>query len=273
MTFDAVPLLKIGDQSVSLGRVLQYFQLSGKLAPWIKDVVEQHIIFQAIQSRDDLDVLESEIDQAIIDFRLGNQLSDGADFEQWLNNQAMDFVTLKNRFVLGYKIEKLKTRVTEAALPEFFAQQKSALDQVELYYMIATSQSLAEEIRNRLWQEGTRFEQVAKEYALAEDPQVSLVRRSFSFAQLPENLRQAVEGANVNDILGAMEVEQRWCVFRIEQFSPAVLEGQLKQSLQDQLFQRWLDQQVQQSAISLDVPPPDAPPVTEVAERELAMAY
>ena len=271
MNFDAVPLLKVGEQSISLGRVLQYFQLSGKLAPWIKDIIEQHIIFQAIQSHDGLDVLESEIDQALIDFRINNQLSEADAFAQWLNNQAMDFVTLKNRFVLGFKIEKLKVRITEADLPALFEQQKSALDQVELYYIIAANQAIAAEISHQLSQDGSHFESVARTYALAAEPQVSLVRRAFNLAQLPENLRQAVQSANVHDTIGPLEVEQRWCIFRVEQFVPATLEGQLKQSLQDQLFQQWLDQQVQQLPISLDVAAEPATPAE--VDRELAMAH
>lgn len=250
LDFEQVSLLTINDQSISLATVLQYFQLSGKLMPWIREIVEQHIVFQAIQTREDLIIQEAELEQAMINFRLNNQLSDADVFEQWLLNQGIDFATLKNRFIVGLKIEKLKAIIAEPDLQAFFDQQKLTLDQVELYYMIATSQDLAQEIQHKIEQTGN-FETVAREYALAEDPQVSLVRRAFSLAQLPEGLRQAIVEKQAGDTVGAIEVEERWCVFRIESITPAVLDGEVKLALQNQLFERWVAGQIQQLSIHL----------------------
>ncbi|MBN8561656.1 MAG: peptidyl-prolyl cis-trans isomerase [Leptolyngbya sp. UWPOB_LEPTO1] len=266
--FEQISLLTIDNQSLSLGTVLQYFQLSGKLMPWIRDILEQHIVFQTIQSRNDLNILESEVDQAVINFRINNQLSDADVFEQWLINQGIDFAVLRSRFVIGLKVDKLKALIAEPNLQALFDQQKLALDQVELYYMIAASQEIAEEIQHKIEQE-SNFEKVAREYALAEEPQVSLVRRTFSLAQLPEDLRAAIAQKQAGDTVGAIEVEQRWCVFRIEAVVPAVLEGELKLALQNQLFEQWVADQIQQLSVRLGGSQLAEASAVETEEREL----
>ncbi|MCU0552146.1 MAG: peptidylprolyl isomerase [Leptolyngbya sp. Prado105] len=267
LDFEQISLLTIDDQSISLATVLQYFQLSGKLMPWIREVVEQHIVFQAIQSREDLTIVESELDQAIINFRLNNQLSDADVFEQWLLNQGIDFATLRSRFIISLKIEKLKALIAEPNLQALFDQQKLSRDQIELYYMIASSHEVAQEIQHKI-EQTENFEQVAREYALAEAPQVSLVRRAFSLAQLPENLRNAIASKQIGETVGAIEVEERWCVFRIEAFTPAVLDGELKLALQNQLFEQWVAEQIHQLSIRLGGAQVEA--VSPVEERELA---
>jgi len=44
-----------------------------------------------------------------------------------------------------------------------------------------------------------------------------------------------------------------YCLFQVEQFLPASLEGQVKQELQNQLFLKWLEEKMQKLTIKLQV--------------------
>jgi len=56
----------------------------------------------------------------------------------------------------------------------------------------------------------------------------------------------------VRDIVGPLELEGRWGMFRVEQFLPASLEdSQLKQALQNELFERWLTAKIQTMVVKL----------------------
>jgi len=69
-------------------------------------------------------------------------------------------------------------------------------------------------------------------------------------------LRAAVDSVSQRDIVGPLELEGRWGMF-VEQFLPASLEdSQLKQALQNELFERWLTAKIQTMVVKLQVAEP-----------------
>ncbi len=71
---------------------------------------------------------------------------------------------------------------------------------------------------------------------------------------MPDKLRAAVDVATPGDILGPVELEERYGLFRLEQLLPASLEDtQLKQALQNELFEKWLAEKIQKLTVKLQV--------------------
>jgi hypothetical protein len=249
-TFDALPFLTIADQTLSLGQVLRYLQLSGRLVPLIQEVVAQHVTYQEMQTREDLDIQLSELEQAILDLRVNRKLLNAAAFQQWLDQQGMDYATFQRRMLVNFKLKKLKSQIAEPNLPSYFTDHQALLDEVELSCVAIADKGLAEQLTRRLLA-ATDFEKVVKEYALANLSKVSIWRKSVRYSQLPEDLRDAIATAMVGDSIGPLQIAGQWCLFRIEQFHPAVLESALKQELQEKLFQQWLGERVNQLPVNL----------------------
>ncbi len=59
--------LKIDEQPISLKQAVGYLQLFGRLRPFLQEIVSQHVIYQEIQERDDLEISTAEREQAAID--------------------------------------------------------------------------------------------------------------------------------------------------------------------------------------------------------------
>jgi parvulin-like peptidyl-prolyl isomerase len=71
---------------------------------------------------------------------------------------------------------------------------------------------------------------------------------------LPDILRAAVDTVSPGELVGPLELEQTWALFRVEQFLPASLEdGQLKEALQNELFEQWLAAKIQKLTVKLQV--------------------
>lgn len=130
--FDAVPFLAIEGQTLSLAKVLQYFQLSGNLLPLLREIVEQSVLYAELQHRTDLEVSRAVVDQAVIDFRVQNGLTDLEQFQRWLANQSLDYPAFQARILLGAKLEKLVERLAAPRLDAYFEQQRLLLAQVDL---------------------------------------------------------------------------------------------------------------------------------------------
>ncbi len=75
-----------------------------------------------------------------------------------------------------------------------------------------------------------------------------------SRGSLPDALRAAVDSARPGELIGPLEIDKNWVIFRVDQFLPATLEDpQLRQVLQNEVFERWLAEKLQTMAVKLQV--------------------
>lgn len=245
-------LLIVDDQPIFLTQALKYLQASGKLQPFILEILRQNILEQELLARSDVEINPAVIEQSIIDFRLEQQLSEPKTFQEWLSNNGLDYSSFSAQVAFGFKLEKLKTQVTEPKLQEYFMERQIFLDRVVLSRIIVTDQELAEELKSQIG-EGARFEQLAQEYSVADDRIVNGMLGPVSRGQLPDALRALVDLASPGELIGPIKIEGWYCLFRVEQFLPAALEGQVKLELQNQLFEQWLEAKIQKLTIKLQV--------------------
>lgn len=247
------PFLSVDNCPISLAQGLRYLQASGKVQLFIGDILRQYLIEEELKKRTDIDIDPAVTEQAIIDFRLQNQLTDSNRFQEWLASQGIDHSTFHKQFTSSFKLAKLKEQVTQPKLQEYFIDRKLFLDRVVVSRIIVAEQELAEELSSQL-EEGANFEQLAREYSLSEDRIVNGMMGPISRGTLPDVLRAVVDAAGTGDVVGPIEVEGRWGLFRVEQFLPASLEQpQLKQALENELFEQWLAEKMQRLTVKLQV--------------------
>ncbi|MBD2517673.1 peptidylprolyl isomerase [Nostoc sp. FACHB-973] len=258
---ESLSFLTVDDQPISIEEAVKYLQASGKLGQFIGDILRQYVIEQEIRNRNDIEIGTAITEQAIIDFRLNNQLTDPQSFQEWLKRNNTDYTAFHTSVTFGYKLEKLKAVVTEPKLPEYFIERKIFLDRVVLSRIVVDNRELADELQIQI-EEGGSFEQLAKEYSLADDRVVNGMMGLISRGSLPDALRAAIDIASPGQVVGPIEMaggtsfqgEVPYGLFRVEQFLPASLEDtQLKQALQNELFEKWLAEKIQKLTVKLQV--------------------
>jgi parvulin-like peptidyl-prolyl isomerase len=250
---ESKPFLIVDEQSISFQQAISYLQTSGKLGIFLEEILRQHIIEQELHKENGMDIDPSIIEQAAIDFRMQNQLSDPNRFQEWLASNGLDFVTFHNRLALIFKREKLKAQVAKTKLPEYFIERKIFLDRVVLSRILVDQRELAEELSSQI-EEGASFEQLAREYSLSDDRLVNGMMGPVSRGTLPDSLRAAIDAATPGELVGPLELDGRFGLFRVEQFLPASLEdGQLKAALENEIFERWLAEKIQKMSVKLQV--------------------
>jgi parvulin-like peptidyl-prolyl isomerase len=250
---ESATFLTVNNQEIALAEVVKYLQISGRLGNFINDVLRQHIIEQEINTRTDIEISSALIEQTIIDFRLKNQLTDQQKFQEWLINNGTDYTTFHTSITFSFQLEKLKALVTESKLPEYFIERKIYLDRVVLSRILVDSRELAEELQTQI-EEGASFEQLAKEYSLADEKVFNGMMGPISRGTIPDILRAAVDATVSGKLINPIEIEGRFALFRLEQILPASLEDpQLKQSLQNELFEKWLGEKIQNLTVKIQV--------------------
>lgn len=249
---ESTPFLIVDEQPISLNQALKYLQVSGKLQPFILEILRQNILEQELQTQEGLDIGPAVVEQAVIDFRLENQLTEPQKFQEWLSSSGLDYSTFHKQVTTGFKLEKLKAQITEPRLQEYFIERKIFLDRVVLSRIIVADKEIAEELKSQIL-EGARFEQLAQEYSVTDDRILNGMMGAVSRGQMPDSLRALIDLSSPGEVIGPIEIEQWYCLFRVEQFLPASLEGQLKQELENQIFEQWLGDKMQKLTIKLQV--------------------
>lgn len=250
---DSRPFLSVDNQPIYLQQALHYLQLAGKLKPMIGDILRQYVLDGEMSSRPDLNVNPAVTQQAEIDFRLKNQLTEQQAFQEWLRQNGIDYQTFHNQVVFGFKLAMLKAQIADPKLQQYFIDRKLFLDRVILSRIIVNNPELAEEIHSQI-EEGTSFEQLAREYSLADDRLVNGMMGPISRGTMPDKLRATIDSAKPGDLIGPIEVDGSWALFRVEQFLPASLEdARLREMLQNELFEQWLAEKLKTINVRLEV--------------------
>ncbi len=250
---DSKALLIVDEQPLSLRQCLRYLQMAGKLQGFIGDILRQYVLERELETREDLDVNPAIVEQAVVDFRLQNKLTEPQAFQEWLAKNGSNYELFHNQISNSFKLEKLKTQIAEARLQEHFIERKLMLDRVVLSRIVVESKELAEELYTQIT-EGASFERLAQEYSKSDERIANGMMGPVSRGTMPDILRAAIDSVNPGELVGPMQVENYWAIFRVEQFLPATLEdNQLKLAMQNELFDRWIAEKIQTMTVKLQV--------------------
>jgi parvulin-like peptidyl-prolyl isomerase len=250
---DSKALLIVNDEPLPLRQCLRYLQAAGKLQGFIGDILRQYVLERELDTREDLDVNPAMVEQAVVDFRLQNELTEPQAFQDWLARNGSSYEVFHKQILSSFKLEKLKAQIAEARLQEYFIERKLMLDRVVLSRIVVDSKELAEELHSQI-SEGASFEQLAQEYSKSDERVANGMMGPVSRGTMPDGLRAAIDSANPGTLVGPMQIENYWALFRVEQFLPATLEdNQLKQAIQNELFDRWIAEKIQTMTVKLQV--------------------
>ncbi len=250
---DTKALLLVDQQPLSLRQCLRYLQASGKLQAFIGDILRQYVLETEINTREDLDISPAMVEQAVVDFRLQQKLTDQKIFQEWLTRNGITYDIFHKQISNSFKLEKLKVVVTEPRLQEYFIERKLFFDRVVLSRIVVDTKEMAEELLSQI-EEGASFEHLAREYSKGNERIANGMMGPVSRGTMPDNLRAKVDSAELGTIVGPVEIENLWALFRVEQVLPATLEdAQLRQAMQNELFERWLTEKMQQMTVKLQV--------------------
>lgn len=246
-------LLIVDEQPLSLRQCLRYLQTAGKLQPFIGDILRQYVLEREIETRQDVEVSPAMVEQSVVDFRLKQNLTDPQAFQDWLTRNGINYEMFHSQLVTSFKLERLKAVVTEPRIQEHFIERKLFFDRIVLSRIVVDNKDLAEELRSQIL-EGASFEQLAREYSISDEKVANGMMGPVSRGTLPDALRAAVDSASPGELIGPLEIEKHWVIFRVEQFLPATLEdASLRQAMQNEVFERWLGEKLQAMTVKLQV--------------------
>lgn len=110
----ASSFLVIDEQPVTLEQAVNYLQAAGKFQPFLLDILYQHAINQALGSHPGLQLVPELLEQALIDFRVEQELVDPQVFQAWLDGNGLSYETFRQQYQWYLTCERLKIWLSQS---------------------------------------------------------------------------------------------------------------------------------------------------------------
>lgn len=185
---------------------------------------------------------EEELRSQITLFRQKNGLMSGDETHKWLTLHHLDDHLFLKMCEYELKEAKLKEILFADKLEEYFVYRRSNLVSVELYKIVVEHEEAAREIVSSI-KEGASFFDYARKYSI--DMSTS---KSCGYAgkcklnTLSPFQQDLISKAKVGGLIGPVKTNKSFEIYLLAHLEQPVFDGELRQELQDELFEQWLNE-------------------------------
>lgn len=251
MTTEA--FLFVDDEPISKAQVLNYLQASGQLENFIEEVLSQHAIAKELEENKDLWPEPDALDTVLQDFRQRENLEEDAVFLAWLDQNNLEAEALSSSLLQQQTMQQLIDSISQPKLQEYFLNRKEQLDQVYLSCIVVQDEAIARALHTQIEQAEAAFEDLAKAHSLADNRWVGGTLPPIARANLGSELLTEINATQPGGLIGPLQVDEQWCLFRLDKIVLAEWEEGTKSQLQIELFQQWLADRINAMTVKMEV--------------------
>lgn len=252
---EPTPFLTIDEELISLQQAISYLRNSGLWPRVIGDIKRQHAIEKELEQRPEVRATKRMVNRAMGDVQLQANLLDPNLFGKWLQSNYLSYEDFYSQIAWGIKVGELKKQLwQEEELKQYFEERKEDLDIVVLSRIVVATRAEAEEIKQQLEADPSRFEQLAEEKSLADDKAMGGRMGKLRRERLPKHVQKAIKQATPGQIqiIDPIESEERYAVLKLHQIIKASFEQEaLKQELRNEKFDQWMHEKLKTTSVSL----------------------
>lgn len=245
--------LQIGDRALpqeELVSLLTSYQL-------LPALVQGVIIDQATA---EIECTPEEVATIRQQFYAQQQITSEAERTHWLQRHYMTLEQFEDLPIRQLKLEKFKQQAFGPRVEAHFLQRKSELDKV-IYSLIRTQDpAIAQELFFRIQEGEQSFAEVARQYSQGPEAQTGGLIGPVELSAPHPTLTQMLMRSQPGQLLPPVRLGEWLVIMRLEQRVPVQLDEALRQRLLNELFTNWLQEQLQQTAVTLPSLPISSPP-------------
>jgi parvulin-like peptidyl-prolyl isomerase len=220
--------------------IVGFLKKSLQYKPVCQQILQQHIIHQATQSRD-IQVTDEEIQAEADRQRRELHLERSADTLAWLEDQRITPADWEAGIRDRLLTQKLRISLFESQVEGFFSQNRLDFDQVALYQIIVPYEQLAQELFYQIEESEISFYEAAHLY------DIDATRRYHCGYEgllhrwsLAPEISTVVFGAHPREIIRPVHTEAGYHILLVEEFITAQLTPEIRENILDRMFQDWL---------------------------------
>lgn len=185
--------------------------------------------------------------QAVIQqFEAQNQLTEPEARDAWLQSQGLTLEQMEELAVRPVLLEKFKLSNWGPKVESYFLTRKTSLDQV-VYSLIRTKdQGLANELFFRIQEAEQSFANLAREHSQGPEAHTSGLIGPVPVNQPHPTIGKLLSISQPGQLWPPFALAEWFLIVRLEKFLPAQLDEPMRRRLINELFEKWLQEQIKQ---------------------------
>lgn len=230
----------------------QHLKQELKLNEICCEILQQNIV-ERVASRENIVVTPEEIQAEANQIRMSKRLEKASETITWLQDNLLDPDEWEESINKRLLAKKVAQHLFDKQVEAYFAQNRLDYDQFSLYQLIVPYEKLAQELFYQIEEEEISFYQAAHLYDIDEKRrQVCGYEGKVHRWNFSPDIAAAIfkTPIPVGEILGPIQSEQGYHLFKIEQYLPAQLTAERRQEIVDELFKQWLNSELDYMLLS-----------------------
>lgn len=139
----------------------------------------------------------------------------------------------------------IKEIITEGDIDRYFEEHKSDFLMAVLSRIVCTQRQEIDQAKQRILNHGEDFATVAREISIEKNTRIAGgYLGSIRYGSLPAAINEAIFKAEPGCILGPYDQGGYWVLYRVAEINNAHLDDLLKKNIAEQLFAKWLQNEV-----------------------------
>lgn len=216
--------------------LLTQYQLLPKLA-------QEILIDKAIA---EIKCSEEENNLTYNQFCQQNQLTSEEEAQSWLNLQGMNREQLQNLITKRLRIDRYKQQTWSDQVDAHFIKRKSQLDRVVYSLIRVEKPEVAQELYFRIKDDENTFSALAMEYSQGSEAQTGGLIGPVEINAPHPKIAQILATCQPGQLVPPTRVGEWIVIVRLENYLSAKLDDSMRQRMLDELFNRWLNNAIQQ---------------------------
>ncbi|MGD1949416.1 MAG: peptidylprolyl isomerase [Leptolyngbyaceae cyanobacterium] len=232
-------VLKIGDTEFDIQALLEQLQQHQLLPRLVQEVV----LDQAVET------VACDPEEAYKTFCNQRNLLTEEQQYAWQTQNKLTQEQMYMRALRDAKIAKFKEETWGNKTESYFLERKLNLDRV-LYSLIRTKDpSLAQELYFRLNDDGDSFADLARRYSEGQESQTGGLIGPVELSVPHPMIGRMLSVSQSGQLWSPTPIGEWYVITRLEKFVPAQFDESMRQRLLDELFQKWLRETTQATAV------------------------
>lgn len=239
--------------SISPIEILHEVKLSCQIPAITRGILSRKIITHTAQEKG-LEVDPTDLQQTADSLRLMNKLQSADETWTWLQKHNLSLDEFEEMVHATVISSKLAQHLFADRVESFFVEQQLDYTQVVIYETVLDDEDQALELYYSLLEGETSFPEVAHQYIQdTELRRAGGYRGKRSRLELRPEISAAVFSATPPQILKPILTASGAHLILVEEFIQPQLDDRLRMEITSSLFSEWLNQQLNQFEIELDI--------------------
>jgi PPIC-type PPIASE domain len=214
---------------------------------WLLPQLQKELIIDAALAT--VECSPEEIFSAYKAFYHQYQITSDDDRAEWLKRNHCSLIQFEDLVLRTVKLDRFKQVTFDRQVDSHFLQRKSQLDRVIYSILQVNNFHLAQELFFRIQDGEATFAELAPQYSSGQETQTGGLIGPQELSLPHPILVQKLLSMRSGQLAGPIQIVDCFVVIRLEQYLPAQLDTAMRQRLADELYQQWLQSQLNQSIV------------------------